>query len=314
MVFNKVDKLIAISIIFFIVFGFASTAMADAFPSNDQQAWIDQNSSSLGITYLQATIHITIKNNNDHAEFFKISQQYTADTALNDTMEWSILSTDPPAIKMAKNVNPGGDLGWEIDSGQTRTVAFTLVETKTPFFITQQNPINNSFWPVINEPGLAASWFLPNELDYLNPNLQVVQWTGHFFFILKNFQSTGPRVEGNVRAPIVPINSVLTQSDPTVDWISNENPAAQTAAWDITLFPGQSKSYSYTYQYPNGTSVTPANRQSASTRINSDEGSSSDPSTDPASIPTKSTGVPVGLFIVGGLVVASGIAFARYLR
>lgn len=316
MVFNKVDKLCAVLIIFFIVLGFASTAVADTFSNNDQQAWIQESNSSLQFTYLQATIHIAIKNNNDHAEFFKISQQYSGDNTVHPSIDWSILSTDPPAIKMAKSINPGGDLGWEIDSGQTREVTFTLVETSPPppFYI-QREAINNSFWPVINEPGLTSTWFLPNEIEYLNPNFQVLEWTGHFFFLLKNVDSTGPRVEGLVRAPIVPINSVLTQSNPTVDFIDDENPSAQGAGWDVTLFPGQTKSYSYTYQYPNGTSVTPVNRQSASTRINSEAGEGSDPSsTDPTSVPTKSTGVPVGLFIVGGIVVASGIAFARYLR
>ena len=64
----------------------------------------------------------------------------------------------------------------------------------------------------------------------------------------KTWIQSGPRVEGLIRAPIVPINSVLTASNPTVDFIDTENPTAQTAAWDVTLFPGQTKSYSYTYQ------------------------------------------------------------------
>ncbi len=135
-------------------------------------------------------------------------------------------------------------------------------------FIYKGKDTNNTFWPIINDPGLTATWFLPNEIEYLNPNLELELWQGHFFFFLKNMETSGPRVEGNVRAPIVPINSVLTASNPTVDFIDNENPSAQTAAWDVTLFPGQTKSYSYTYQWPTGTTVTPANTQSASTRIN----------------------------------------------
>lgn len=315
--FNNLDKLCVALIVLFTVLGFSSSVYADS-TSNDQAAWIQGNDSTVKFTFLEATIHVVIKNNNNHAEFFKISQQYTGDGTVSPSIDWNVISTDPPAIKMINSVNPGGDLGWEIDSGQTRAVTFTLVETSPPppFFI-QREGTGNEFWPLINDQGLTSTWFLPNEIDYLNPNLDLQLWQGHFFFFLKNTQSTGPRVEGNVRAPIVPINSFLIASNPTVDFISNENPSAQTAAWDVTLFPGQTKSYSYTYQWPTGTTVTPANTQSPSSRINS--GALSDPSdpnstNDPVSVPSKSTGVPFGLFIVGAIVIAAGIVYAKFLR
>ena len=193
---------------------------------------------------------------------------------------------------MVNSINPAGDLGWEIDSGQTRSVSFTLVENNppAPWYI-QRGTSNNTFWPVVNDPGLTATWFLPNELEYLNPNLQVVSWQGTFFFNLKNLVSTGPRVEGIVRAPIVPLHSVLTASNPTVDYIDDEVASAQTAAWDVTLYPGQTKGYSYTYNYPNGTAVTPANRQSPSTLINNPSSATN----KSATLPTQNTGVPWGL-------------------
>ena len=314
--FNNFNKISVVFIFLFIIFSVFSTT-SDA--ATDQVAHLQEAGSNLQFTFLEAQIHVTIKNNNNHAEFFKISQQYTGDGTVSvtgtnsSTIDWNVISTSPPAIKMANFINPGGDLGWEIDSGQTREVSFTLVESNppTPFFI-QRGDSSNTFWPIINDPGSTATYFLPNEIEFLNPNLQVVTWSGHFFFFLKNLDSTSPRTEGLIRAPIVPINSVLTASNPTVDFIDTENPTAQTAGWDVTLFPGQTKSYSYTYSYPSGSSVTPVNRQSASTRINS-EGSTGDPKT-PTTIPTKNTGVPYGLFVVGGIVIAAGIAFARYIR
>jgi hypothetical protein len=211
-------------------------------------------------------------------------------------------------VKMAKNINPEGDLGWEIDAGQTRDITFKLVSTSTPFYIAMGSETNNTFWPIINEPGLMSSWFLPNEIEYLNTNLKIQLWQGRFCFWIKNFQTTGPRVEGIVRAPIVPMDSNLTASDPTVDFISEMNPSANTAAWDVTLYPGQTKHYSYTYQWPNGTSVTPVNRQT------SDQLKTQNTAKNPVSVPTKTTGVPYGLFVVGGIVIAAGIVYARFLR
>jgi hypothetical protein len=310
--------IISVAIIVLIV-GLASSNMVSAETfgeSNDQQAWLQGTGSTLQFTYLQATICLTVHNNNDHAEFFKVSQQYTGDGTVTVTgtnssaIDWVILSTNPSAIRMINSINPAGDLGWEIDAGQTKTVSFALKESNppAPWYI-QRGSTANTFWPTVNDPGLTSSWFLPNELEYLNPNLQVVKWQGTFFFYIKNMVASGPRVEGIVRAPIVPMNSVLTSSSPKVSYIDNENPSAQTAAWDVTLYPGQTKGYSYTYTYPNGTSVTPANKKTGSTQIN-------DPTHKNASstLPTKNTGVPWGLFLLGGIIIAGGIIYARVLR
>jgi hypothetical protein len=305
--FNNLEKLCASLIILFILFGFSNSVAAET--GTDQVAWIQENDSSLKFTFLEANIHVTIKNNNDHVEYFKISQQYTGDGTVSPSIDWRVVSTNPPAVKMAKFINSGGDLGWAIAPGETREVSFTLVETSPPppFYI-RREAINNSFWPIINEPGLTATWFLPNEIEYLNPNLDLLLWQGRFCFFLKNMDTTGPRVEGIVRAPIVPIDSNLTASSPTVDFIDNENPSANTAAWDVTLNPGQTKHYSYTYQWPSGSSVTPISSRS------SDQFNAESTAKTPVSVPTKNTGVPYGLFIVGGIVIASGIVYARFLR
>jgi hypothetical protein len=313
MVLNRVNILYATLAFLFVVLGVLSTIATDA--ASDQAAWIQSNNSTLAFTYLQATIHVVIKNTNNHAEFFKISQLYSGDGTVTPNIGWNVISTDPTAIGMVNKLNPGGDLGWEVDSGQTRAVTFTMVATPVPFTIEREG-IDNTFWPVINDPGLTATWFMPDEINMLNPNLQLELWQGHFFFFLKNMQTSGPRVEGNVRAPVVPINSALTYSNPTVDWIDSEFPQAKTAAWDVTLYPGQTKSYSYTYQWPSGNTVTPANTQSLSSRINSLPlpDPTSDPSSDPLTIPTKNTGLPYGLLIIGAIVVLAGIGYARFLR
>ena len=305
--FNNLEKLCASLIILFILFGFSNSVAAET--GTDQVAWIQENDSSLKFTFLEANIHVTIKNNNDHVEYFKISQQYTGDGTVSPSIDWRVVSTNPPAVKMAKFINSGGDLGWAIAPGETKEVSFTLVETSPPppFYI-RREAINNSFWPIINEPGLTATWFLPNEIEYLNPNLDLQLWQGRFCFFLKNMDTTGPRVEGIVRAPIVPIDSNLTASSPTVDFIDNENPSANTAAWDVTLYPGQTKHYSYTYQWPSGSSITPISSRS------SDQFNAESTAKTPVSVPTKNTGVPYGLFIVGGIVIASGIVYARFLR
>ena len=312
--FNNVNIICTTLIVLFVVLGFSCSIAAAA---NDQATWIQSNDSTLKFTFLEATIHVQIKNNADHAEFFKISQQYTGDGTVSPLIDWKVISTDPPALRMINSVNPGGDLGWEIDSHQTRAVTFTLVETSppTPFYI-QTGDTANTFWPIIDDPGLTATWFLPDEIDYLNPDLDLQLWQGHFFFFLKNMEKSGPRVEGNVMAPIVPINSFLTASNPTVDFINNENPNAQTAAWDVTLYPGQTKSYSYTYQWPTGKTVTPVNRQSASTRINAGDLDPVDPNStqNSSSIPTKNTGVPIGLLLVGAIVIVAGIVYSKFLR
>ncbi len=306
--FNNLEKVCTALIVLFILLGFSNSVAADTFSdSNDQSAWISENSSSFLFTYLEVNMHLKIKNTNDHAEFFKISEQYTGDGTLSPGIDWKVVSS-PGAVKMAKNINTPADLGWEIDPGQTRDVYFKMVSNSTPFYIGMNGSTENKFWPVINEPGLMSSWFLPNEIEYLNPNLDLQLWQGRFCFWLKNYQTAGPRVEGVVRAPIVPMDSNLTASSPKADFISEMNPSANTAAWDVTLYPGQSKHYSYTYQWPSSANVT-TNHQQSSNQVKVASAAKT-----PTSVPTKSTGVPYGLLMIGGIVTVAGIAYAKFLR
>ncbi|MGZ7118443.1 MAG: hypothetical protein ACXVH2_01945 [Methanobacterium sp.] len=78
------------------------------------------------MTYLESEITVKIKNNQDHVQYFKISQKYT--DHLTSPMSWIIEWTDPPALKMIDSISPelGGDYGWKIQPGETKTVRFKL--------------------------------------------------------------------------------------------------------------------------------------------------------------------------------------------
>ena len=113
------------------------------------------------------------------------------------------------------------------------------------------------------------------KIEYLNPNLYLVSWKGHFCFWIKNQDTTRPQVSGIVRAPIVPIDSNLTYSNPQVTYIDKELPWANTAAWDVVISPGQSQHYSYTYQWP---------QSAAGSKISAITSSSAVPATAAATI------------------------------
>ena len=84
--YNNVYLICSALAILVIGLGFSNFVSADTFgQSNDQQAWMQATGSTLQFTYLQATIHITVHNNADHAMFFKISQQYTGDGTVTVT-------------------------------------------------------------------------------------------------------------------------------------------------------------------------------------------------------------------------------------
>jgi hypothetical protein len=301
--------IVKIGIALIVIFAFMGFSWGD-------EAWIKESSSNLGMTQLTAVIHIHIKNTNSHMEFFKISQQYFQ---VSPTLNWTVDWTDPPAIRMAKNVNPelGGDLGWEIEAGQTREITFKLRANgglgSIPGYITLNSSTSNQFWPLIPEPGLAASWFLPNEIEYLNPNLDLQLWQGKFTFLLTNHNTNYPRVEGLVRAPIIPINSQLISSSPSVDYVDSQASFAKTAVWDVTLYPGQSRYYTYTYQWPSTSSATSVSSVASpvstipTTIANSR-------TTTPVSVPTKDTGVPYGLLGVAVLIIAVGVVYVKFLR
>ncbi|NYB51042.1 MAG: hypothetical protein HVN35_00510 [Methanobacteriaceae archaeon] len=312
---NKLN-LTVIALIALILFTVISSSWAWDDPFKDQQAWVQEQSSEVFFTYLQAIITVTIKNNNDHVEYFKISQRYQGTLDPATPIYWQIAWTDPCALKMIKFMNDvdEDDLGWKIQAGETKTVSFKLVAYPTPTAeypnYIRQPGINNTFWPLLNEPGLQASWFLPNEIEYLNPSLKLESWKGQFCFWIKNNDTTRPKVSGIVRAPIVPIDSNLTYSNPQVTYIDKQLSWANTAAWDVVLYPGQSKHFSYTYQWPAGSSSTyKGSAGSSSYNIPTTAAAATN-----ATIPTSETGVPFALFVVGAVIIAGGVSYAKFFR
>ena len=292
----------------------SSWAADDIFSKDSQEAWVQETNASVKFTYLEAIIHVKIKNNNDHVEYFKISQQYYQTVPpINWTLSW----TSPAAVKMVKQINEAGDYGWPIQPGETKEVTFKEVAmgpsglplSIVPSYISRNSSIANQYWPILNEPGLTATWFLPNEIEYLNPNLELKLWEGKFCFWIKNTDTTSSPSAGIVRAPIVPIDSKLIYSNPKVTYISDELPWANTAAWDVTLYPGQSKHYSYNYQWPMNASSSTKASGSKTYNIPTTAAAATN-----ATVPTSQTGVPFALFVVGAVIIAGGVTYAKFFR
>lgn len=272
------------------------------------ESWITPTHVSITMTDLYATIHVHIKNNGNHVEYFKISQTYTS--GLNIPINWKVTYTDPTALHMIDSVNPSGDLGWKIQPGQTKDVTFILKAVNsaggTANFvgILNGNSEANTFWPLIPDPGLYSSWFLPNEIEYLNPDLDLQYWRGTFHFAVVNRDSKS--VAGIVRAPIVPLNSKFTGSNHPITFLDNDLMiGGNTPAWDTTLGPGKLRGYTYTYVWPSSASDTDAGVfHSASIPTTS--------TSTKAPISPKETGVPYIPFVIGGILVAGGLAYARF--
>lgn len=304
---DKICILLIISIVAFSGIVFSETSSASAKP----ETWVQENplATSYEFSHLTATITVTVKNTNDHVQYFKISQAYKG--SLNDTIQWKISWTDPTAVKMVKSRYPelGGDYGWPIQAGETKTVSFKLYAVgpmgDVPSYIVRQGEDNNTYWPLINEPGLDGSVFSPNELEILNPTLDLKKWKGHFTFRLTNIDNK--KVYGIVRAPIAPTGSTLTSSSPKA-FIDNDNfPSTNMAAWNVIMEPDTYKDFGYTYSWPLSSSSSVAKASSAT--ITGSSGSSGS-----SSVPSKTTGVPYGLFVVGALVAAAGVGYARLMR
>ncbi|MDG3546797.1 hypothetical protein [Methanobacterium formicicum] len=92
-------------------------------------------------------------------------------------------------------------------------------------------------------------------------------------------------------------------------YIDKELPWANTAAWDVVISPGQSQHYSYTYQWP---------QTAAGSKISEKTSSAAVPATAAAttntSVPTSKTGVPFGLFVVGAIILAAGVVYAKFFQ
>ncbi len=94
---------------------------------------------------------------------------------------------------MIKSISPelGGDWGWKINPGETKEVTFKIDAIgrlgQIPSYISNAEAVENIYWPLLNEPGLFASWFWPNEIEMLNPSLDLKYWKGTFDFNLINY-------------------------------------------------------------------------------------------------------------------------------
>ncbi len=285
---------------------------ADNSTASGSQTWIAYNQSNVKMTQLTATIHVTIKNTKDHVEYFKISQVYSKTTPpINFTVDW----TDPQADRMIDPVNPdlGGDYGWSIQPGETKNVAFKVsaygLMGNEPSWVFNDAAVPNTYWPLIPDMGLYTSWFQPNEIETLNPDMQLKSWSGTFTFTATNFANYP--VAGIIRGPIIPTDSKLTDSDPQVTF-QDKDIALNTnvAAWNINLAPDESEFFTYTYEWPisanggngsnfgNGTSVFAHGNATNST----------------PTVPSQNTGVPYGLFILAAGMVAAGVGYAKFLR
>lgn len=276
------------------------------------ETWITPSQISVGMTGLTATITVTIKNNKDHVQYFKISQIYKGSLADNSTISWVIDWTDPQALKMVDAVSPelGGDYGWKIQAGETKTVTFKVNAIgkmgEIPTTIVEGSSVNNTYWPLIPDPGIQGSWFQPYEIEFLNPDLDLKSWKGTFSFLLTNHDSK--TVSGIIRAPVVPTDSKLTYSNPKVTFTDKDQVMnGKIASWDVTLGAGAGEWFTYTYAWPSGSSSS--GQGTYSSQIPKTNAASTQ-----TSIPNKETGLPYGLFVIGGVLAAGGLVYARFLR
>lgn len=274
--------------------------------------WIKENQSSVGFSQLSAIIHVHIKNNAKHVQYFKISQNYT--DSLETPINWTVQWTEPDASKMVDAVSPqlDGDWGWKIKPGETKEVTFKVsaygMFGSVNSWISKADAAENIYWPLIPDQGIYSSWFQPNEIEILNPTLDLKYWKGKFTFLLTNFDDHS--VSGIIRAPIVPTNSKLTYSDPKATFTDKDlTLGGSIAAWDVTMGAGTRKWFTYTYVWPSVSSSS-----SSSTGTFSSSVPTSSAASQTSSVPTKETGVPYGLFVVGGIIAAGGLVYARFMR
>ncbi|OPY30683.1 MAG: hypothetical protein A4E27_00001 [Methanobacterium sp. PtaU1.Bin242] len=204
-------------------------------------------------------------------------------------------------------------MGWEIQPGETKTVSFKLKALgafgSNPAIIVNKNAEINTYWPLIPDMGTMASWFMPNEIEMLNPNLQLQSWTGTFTFTATNTGSS-ETVVGILRAPIVPSDSILTGSNPEVTFLDKDMVLGTSiAAWNVHLAPDDPTPFAYSYKWiPGGTAVNTTVGNGSSSPI---------PTTaakNVTTVPSRTTGVPYGLLAIAVMIVAAGLGYAKFLR
>jgi hypothetical protein len=310
----KLGKSLIILLLLFSVLGVFTFANSLAVVSAENespggQTWIDYNSSNVRMTALTATIKVTIKNTASHVQYFKISQTYTDN--LNGSIKFIVDWTDPQAERMIDPVSPelGGDYGWAIQPGETKTVSFKVSATgllgNEPGWIANGGAVDNTYWPIIPDMGLYTSWFMPNEIETLNPSLDLQSWCGTFTFTATNFADYP--VSGIIRGPIIPTDSKLVSSDPEVTFQDKDIVLnAGIAAWDISLDPSESQGFTYTYEWPTTAGSSPTGNGNNLFPVTA--------ANNTTTVPTPTTGAPYGLLAIAVLVVAAGLGYAKFLR
>ena len=279
--------------------------------------WVKYNQSNVGLSNLVATITVTIKNKGNHVEYFKISNVYQGSLADNSTIKWVVYDTNPSAVRMVDAVSPelGGDWGWKVQPGQTKTVSFTVYALGTmgvdtsgnsdPGYIVNEGATDSIYWPIIPDPGIDASWFQPNEIEILNPNLDLKSWKGTFTFKLTNARNY--KISGIIRAPVVPTDSKLVYSNPPVTY-KDKNLVldGSVATWDVTLGKYGTEWFTYIYYWPYSGSSSSGTGKYTSASVQTANAAS-----DNTSASTKNTGIPYLPFAIGGILAAGGLAYAR---
>lgn len=307
----NLNKAYIILMILIACIGIGCSNLTDENVAYGAETWIKANQTYVFMSGLTATITVKIKNDMDHVQYFKISQIYKGSLADNNTIKWVIAWTDPPALKMVDAVSPdlGGDYGWKIQPGETKTVSFKVNAVgpmgEIPTYIYNTGALENSYWPLIPDPGIMASWFQPNEIEILNPSLDLRSWKGTFTFLLTNHDSHS--VSGIIRGPVIPTDSKLTYSNPKVTFTDkNLVLNGAIASWDVTLGAGAGEWFTYTYEWPADSSSSGTGK--ASSTIPKTSAASTTP------VPTKETGLPYGLFVIGGILAAGGLIYARFIK
>ena len=281
------------------------------------ETWIKYNQTNVGLSNLVATITVTIKNKGSHVEYFKISNVYQGNLVDDSKIKWVVYDTNPSAVKMVDAVSPelGGDWGWKVQPGQTKTVSFTVYAlgamgvypngASDPTVIANKDASDKTYWPILPDPGIDASWFQPNEIEMLNPNLDLKSWKGTFTFKLTNLRNY--RVSGIIRAPVVPTDSKLVYSDPQATFKDKDLAlGGSVASWDVTLGKLGTEWFTYTYYWPYAGSSSSGTGKYSSVVVPTASAAS-----DNASTSTKNTGIPYFPFIIGGILAAGGLAYAR---
>ncbi len=305
------SKNIIIVIFLFAVIGAFTFTYSLNTVSADNSTWIAYNTSNVGLTDLAATITVTIKNTGNTPAYFKISQLYIG-SLVNGTITWNV-TNHPNAEPMIDNVNSesGPDWGWQIAPGETKTVSFTVTANGNmgpiPYYISNVNAVPNAYWPLIPDMGLAASWFQPDEIEALNPNLQLKSWCGTFTFAATNYASYP--VSGIIRGPIIPTNSKLIASDPTAFQDTGLVAGTGVASWNVTLGVDDSELFKYTYQWP-----LPNNGTVIGHGASSVFAPAGNPNNNTTTVPSQNTGIPYGLLALAAVMVCAGVVYAKFLR